>query len=244
MDNKVIAVDFDGTITKQDNFPHVTEPNMDIIKFIQAEKKKGATIILWTCRVGEDLENAVEYCKKHNVPIDYVNENAPERIAKYGNDSRKIGADIYLDDKSLCLKEINNLDRRMFMKMSEEFLRDLKKEMENVDCFAYNLRSPNVQKAIQYGMLWLIVKEMEEEKQEAIKGIEDHIKDELMGAEQYWKIYQETKEKAYLTLASDESRHANFFIKKAKETNTLKSLPTYENWHAQILTRIEKAKEE
>lgn len=46
------------------------------------------------------------YCEEHGVPIDYVNENAPERMAIYGNDCRKISADIYIDDKNVCLDEL------------------------------------------------------------------------------------------------------------------------------------------
>ena len=45
---------------------------------------------------------AVDWCKENNVPIDYINENAPHRIAEWGNDCRKVGADLYIDDKALC----------------------------------------------------------------------------------------------------------------------------------------------
>ena len=38
--------------------------------------------------------------------FDYINENVPERIQRYGLDCRKIGADIYLDDRAKSISEI------------------------------------------------------------------------------------------------------------------------------------------
>lgn len=102
----VIAVDFDGTIAKTE-YPEIIEPIQNTIDYIQLMKSKGATIILWTCREGKELEEAVNWCKENNVPIDYINENDPERIATWGNDCRKIGADIYIDDKAITDSQIN-----------------------------------------------------------------------------------------------------------------------------------------
>ena len=96
----IIAVDFDNTIAIT-KYPEIIEPiDMTIFTLKQA-KERGATIILWTCREGKELEDAVNWCKENNVPIDYVNENTPERIEKWGNDCRKIGADVYIDDRAI-----------------------------------------------------------------------------------------------------------------------------------------------
>ena len=96
----IVAVDFDNTlaITK---YPEIIKPINTTIEVIQDMKRRGAIIILWTCREGKELEDAVNWCKENNVPIDYVNENVPERIKILGNDCRKIGADIYIDDKAM-----------------------------------------------------------------------------------------------------------------------------------------------
>lgn len=96
----VIAVDFDGTLC-DDTYPQIGKPITKIIKLIQGLHARGDTIILYTCRTGERLEAAVAWCKSYNVPIDYVNENVPERTAKYDADCRKISADIYIDDKTI-----------------------------------------------------------------------------------------------------------------------------------------------
>ena len=62
--------------------------------------EKGRQIILWTCRCGNQLEEAVEWCRKWELEFDAVNENLPEIIERYGSDGRKIYADVYIDDKS------------------------------------------------------------------------------------------------------------------------------------------------
>ena len=60
----------------------------------------GHTIIIATCREGDFQEEAKEALDMEGVHYDYFNENCPERIKKYGWDSRKIGADIYIEDKT------------------------------------------------------------------------------------------------------------------------------------------------
>lgn len=100
MDSIIIAVDFDNTLAVT-KYPTIIKPIDLTCELIRKAKKNGAIIILWTCREGKELEEAVNWCKENNVPIDYINENVPERIEKWGNDCRKIGADIYIDDRSI-----------------------------------------------------------------------------------------------------------------------------------------------
>ncbi len=102
LSGKVIAVDFDNTIAKT-KYPEIIAPIPETIDFLRKAKENSAKIILWTCREGEILDSAVEWCKMNQVPIDYVNENDPSRTDYFGNDSRKIGADLYIDDKSFSL---------------------------------------------------------------------------------------------------------------------------------------------
>ncbi len=58
-------------------------------------------LILWTCRAGEALEKAVDWCKKQHLEFAAVNDNLPEIIELYGNNSRKISCDYYIDDKAI-----------------------------------------------------------------------------------------------------------------------------------------------
>lgn len=101
----IIAVDFDNTLAFT-RYPEILSPNYEVIDFVQNAKAGGAIIILWTCRDGEALQAALEWCDNNNVPIDYVNENAPERVKIYGSDCRKISADIYIDDKAVSVEYV------------------------------------------------------------------------------------------------------------------------------------------
>ena len=94
-----IAVDFDGIIVT-DKYPSIGEPNIEMINKLK-KLSKDNTIILWTCRNGEKLDEALRFCDKHGLHFHYVNENSDETLKKYDYiDSRKITADIYLDDKA------------------------------------------------------------------------------------------------------------------------------------------------
>lgn len=99
MKNKIIAVDFDGTLV-EDKYPNIGHPNFKLINKL-VKLSLNNTLILWTCRTGKKLDEAVAFCRLCGIKFDYINENAPFIIKKYGNqDSRKITADIYLDDKA------------------------------------------------------------------------------------------------------------------------------------------------
>lgn len=94
--SKVIAVDFDGTLGFG-IYPECGKPNTRLIEWLNWRKAEGDTLILWTCRHGEPLEAAIEWCKDQGLEFDLVNENTPEKIAMYG-DTRKVWADYYIDD--------------------------------------------------------------------------------------------------------------------------------------------------
>lgn len=98
-EQKIIAVDFDGTLAETD-FPKIIKPNLRMITFCKQLQKQGCILILWTCRCGRNLEDALKFCEEYNLKFDYVNENAKENIKEYGNDSRKIFAHEYIDDRT------------------------------------------------------------------------------------------------------------------------------------------------
>lgn len=102
---KIIAVDFDNTLCETE-YPVFCKPIQYVIDYVLAEQRQGAKLILWTCRTGDDLAAAVQWCAEHGVEFDAINENLPEVIAEYGDDCRKIFADEYLDDKAVALPEV------------------------------------------------------------------------------------------------------------------------------------------
>lgn len=97
---KVIAVDFDGTLCKN-SFPNIGTPRKRVIRKLKKEIKNGAKVILWTCRWGDKLEEAIEWCKLHGITFDAVNENLDEVNSLFSHDSKKVGADEYWDDKGV-----------------------------------------------------------------------------------------------------------------------------------------------
>ncbi len=99
MNFKIIAVDFDGTLCA-DKWPEIGEPNADLIAYLIRQRESGAKLILWTCRTGRVLENAVNWSAKQGLQFDAVNENLPEVLDWMGGDSRKIFAHEYIDDRS------------------------------------------------------------------------------------------------------------------------------------------------
>ena len=92
----VIAVDYDGTITKRNAYPEVGEVKENCVDVLNKLKAMGHKIILWTCRCDEGLAKALDYMKGLGLEFDKV--NAPIYEWEAVNPSRKICADIYLDD--------------------------------------------------------------------------------------------------------------------------------------------------
>lgn len=93
----IIAVDFDGTLQNDSGVP-----NMQLINTLRQQQRNGDVIILWTCRVGKSLNDAINFCAGYGLRFNYVNQNCSEAMAYCkGNESRKIFADVYIDDKSI-----------------------------------------------------------------------------------------------------------------------------------------------
>lgn len=96
----VFAVDFDGTLSFG-RWPGVGPANVGLLEFLKKRRESGDRVVLWTCREGKNLEDAVLWCEEFGLEFDAVNDNLPETIEMYGNNSRKIGCDFYIDDKAI-----------------------------------------------------------------------------------------------------------------------------------------------
>ena len=63
-------------------------------------QEDGHRLILWTYRSGSKVDEAVAFCKENGITFYAVNQSFPEE--KYdGSVSRKIYADIYIDDRNI-----------------------------------------------------------------------------------------------------------------------------------------------
>ena len=93
-----IAIDFDGTIV-ENNFPGIGKEMLFAFETMKELQKQGNQLILWTYRSGEALKDAVDFCKDRGVEFYAVNKNYPEEESDHSI-SRKVDADIYIDDKN------------------------------------------------------------------------------------------------------------------------------------------------
>lgn len=97
----IIAVDFDGVLCENE-FPKIGKPDYVMTSFVRELIDMGHEVILWTSRVDQPLVDAVEWCNDRGLHFCAVNDNAPSNKAKYSstypNGTRKVYADIYIDD--------------------------------------------------------------------------------------------------------------------------------------------------
>lgn len=111
----IIAVDFDGILCKN-RFPRIGAPNYGMIALVRQLIECGHEVVLWTSRTDNELNKAVEWCESYGLNFSAINENAPSNISmyknKYPNGTRKVYADIYIDD--------HNLDCQMYMRCYSE----------------------------------------------------------------------------------------------------------------------------
>lgn len=108
----VYAVDFDGTLANT-RFPEIIGPNVKMVAFVKMIQAAGHKVILWTSRDGKDLENAVEWCRQQGITFDAVNSPLKEQVARWGNDTRKIYADYYIDDKAMTVTDAERIMDKM-----------------------------------------------------------------------------------------------------------------------------------
>lgn len=99
----IYAVDFDGTLCKN-KYPDIGNPNYHLINNLKELKQFGNKLILWTCREGDYLKKAIDWCAQHGLSFDAVNDNLPELTEKFNNNCRKIFADYYIDDRAIKVK--------------------------------------------------------------------------------------------------------------------------------------------
>ena len=96
----IIAVDFDGTIVEH-RYPAIGPElpfAIDTLKYLCAQRHK---LILWTVREGELLDEAVAYCRRRGLEFYAVNKNYPEKKPTHEGYSRKLQADLFIDDRNL-----------------------------------------------------------------------------------------------------------------------------------------------
>jgi len=128
----IIAIDFDGTIVEH-RYPEIGKPMLFAFETMRELQKKKHTLILWTFRAGRELDEAVAFCRSRGIEFYAVNKNYPEEEFDPGTTSRKIIADVYIDDRNvggfLGWSKIWEI-------LSQEGLIDQRQEIETVNKLA------------------------------------------------------------------------------------------------------------
>jgi hypothetical protein len=95
----IIAVDFDGTLVEH-RYPAIGRELPFAFEALRELQKRGYRLILWTIRTGKELDEAVVFCRERGVEFYAVNNQFPEENWGPGI-SRKVQADLYIDDRNL-----------------------------------------------------------------------------------------------------------------------------------------------
>lgn len=91
----IIAVDFDGTITTQSPYPVTGNIRHEAIRVLKRlQKELNYKLLLWTCREGKDLQQAITLLAEQGLYFDFVNTIDFQT-------SRKPLVDYVIDDKNL-----------------------------------------------------------------------------------------------------------------------------------------------
>lgn len=102
---RYIGIDFDGTLITDGQYPAISALRPYAKETIAYLKEQGYVLVLWTCRTGANLRDALEFLENNDIEFDYVNENPKELQELYGNDPRKLGVDVFIDDRNFSLGE-------------------------------------------------------------------------------------------------------------------------------------------
>ena len=132
----------------------------------------------------------------------------------------------------------------------EEVLKDFKESIDKIDFTEYNPNSPEFNKAVNIGLMWLLLGEIimnpfpeKEIPSETVTNENDDISEEIFGAKKYLQKFMDTGDSVFKEMSSDELKHAGILMKKAnarlpsgEEKQRLKS---YEGEIQEIQRQIE-----
>ena len=106
----IFACDFDGTLVEHD-FPGIGKPILKTVEFIKDAKALGHKFILFTCRSGDHLSDAIDWCLDNGLIPDAVNDDVSEvKNSEFEkNKSAKPFAHFYIDDRNLLIDSLSGI---------------------------------------------------------------------------------------------------------------------------------------
>lgn len=104
--------------------------------------------------------------------------------------------------------------------IKNEVLNDFKTALKSVDFSSYNPNSSEFLTALNLGLMWNILCEMNDGGGESTPTTSNHksvdsIDEEISGAKKYLQKFSETQDSVFKEMANDELKHASILIKKA-----------------------------
>lgn len=95
-----IAVDFDGTIVEH-RYPAIGKEIPFAIATLRQLQAEGHRLILWSVREGKLLQEAVDFCAERGITFYAVNRDFEEEDGTHADYSRKLKADLFIDDRNV-----------------------------------------------------------------------------------------------------------------------------------------------
>lgn len=95
-----IAVDFDGTIVEH-RYPTIGKERPFATATLRRLIDDGHRLILWSCREGQLLDDAVQWCKERGVTFYAHNREFEEEDGSGRHFSRKLKCDLFIDDRNV-----------------------------------------------------------------------------------------------------------------------------------------------
>ena len=95
-----IAVDFEGTIVTHE-YPNIGKELPFAVETLRQLQRDGHKIILWSVREGQLLEEAIEWCRARGLEFYASNKDYPEETRQDKHYSRKLKAELFIDDRNL-----------------------------------------------------------------------------------------------------------------------------------------------
>ena len=95
-----VSIDFDGTIAEE-AFPGIGKLKNGAKECINSFYDLGFNVLINTCRTGSYEGDCENFLRRHKIKYHYINNNLPRSIEYFGQDCRKLSADVYIDDRCL-----------------------------------------------------------------------------------------------------------------------------------------------
>lgn len=120
-------------------------------------------------------------------------------------------------------------DEKSYNDIKQTLLDDFWCELDKVDFSDYRPDSQKFMFPTTIGMLYLVLDHIDEKSS---------VEEEIDGAENYLRLYKETQEPAYHTMAGDELKHAKFLLGKTKQKHPDEDYSEYERHIMDIQGRL------